>query len=502
MLIFLNKNKLFILLSIIYLVLNLFESEYTIDSIYVLLINQLLNLNSNIFIYIIFFLYCDKNNCIKFYIYILLIYLILHNLNDFDNINFILSENLYTINLNLLNGLFIIHPIFIYLFLVNYIIITNLFNTWLYSCFFNNNINLIKYLLNSMQLIIKYIYISVYYIAIAIILGSWWATQELNWGSWWEWDLVEIINLYYLLILIFFLHQNVIFLLKSYNKFINNIIIIFIFIFLVRYNLIHSIHNFINSSEFIQFYIYFFIVFLFIYALLLNNYNLINFNFKIYNLLFCLYKYIILLIIFIILYNYLGLDSFNLLNYFKLFFSLYMYLVIMFVFVFNIKNLNAKFKLYIILNELLVLFFNYKIILQLKIFKITHSFIFIFIFILLINYINFNFTLNNINWNGYNTNFILIDNIIIYLSESSPSIVHYFNNTLDTIFLNYYIYSYNDALDAINFKTILTIDNLPSWDEKSSTAYYKYSIIYINVFLYYLFTGNYNLFINNIRKIY
>lgn len=172
MLIFLNKNKLFILLSIVYLILNLFNFEYTIDSIYVLLINQLLNLNSNIFIYTIFFFYCNRNNCISIYIYILLTYLILHNLNDFVSVNFIINENLYSLNLNLLNGLFIIHPIFIYLFLVNYIIIVSLFNSWSQRYFFSDNITLMKYLLHSIHLIIKYIYNSVYYISIAIILGS------------------------------------------------------------------------------------------------------------------------------------------------------------------------------------------------------------------------------------------------------------------------------------------------------------------------------------------
>lgn len=155
-----------------YLVLNLFNFEYTIDSIYVLLINQLLNLNSNVFIYTIFFFYCSKNNYINIYIYTLLFYLILHNLNDFISINFIVNENLYSLNLNLLNGLFIIHPIFIYLFLVNYIIIVSLFNSWLYRYSFSNNIAPIKYLLHSIHLIIKYIYSSVYYISIAIILGS------------------------------------------------------------------------------------------------------------------------------------------------------------------------------------------------------------------------------------------------------------------------------------------------------------------------------------------
>lgn len=95
-----------------------------------------------------------------------------------------------------------------------------------------------------------------------------------------------------------------------------------------------------------------------------------------------------------------------------------------------------------------------------------------------------------------------MDNIVIYLFELSPSITFYFNDTVDNIFLNYYIYAYNDTIDAINFKTILSTNNLPSWDEKNLVSYYKYIIIYINIFIYYLFIGNYSLATNNIRKIY
>lgn len=500
--IFLNKNKISIFIAILCLILNLFNFDYTIDNIYILLLNQLLNLNSNVFVYTIFFYYCIWNNKIKKYLYVILIYLIIHNLNDFYNINFIVNENLYSINLNLLNGLFIIHPILIYLFLINYIVIVTIFNDLIYKYFYDNNINLLKYLLYLLSLTVSFLYNSIYFIATAIILGSWWATQELNWGSWWEWDLVEIINLYYLLLLIFFLHQNILFLLKSYNKFINNIIIITIFIFLVRYNLIHSIHNFINSSEFIQFYNYFFIGTLFIFILILNNNNNFNFNFKIYNALFCLYKYIILLILFTILYNYLGLDNLNLLNYFKIILSLYIALIVMFISIFNIKKIFFNFKLYIILNEFFMLIFNYKIITQLKILKILHNFIFIFIFILIINYINFSYVLNNSNFYNYYNNYNLIDNVVIYLSELLSSISYYFNNILNDIYLNYYFYAYNDSVDIINFKIIASFNNLSTWNEENLISYYKYTVIYINIFIYFLFIGNYKLVFYNTRKIY
>lgn len=262
--------------------------------------------------------------------------------------------------------------------------------------------------------------------------------------------------------LVFFLHQNILFVLKFYNKFINNIILIIIFIFLVRYNLIHSIHNFINSSEFIQFYSYFFIGSLFIIIIISNNYNIFSFNFKIYSALFCIYKYIVLLILFIILYNYLGLDSLNLLNYFKLFLSLYIILIIIFIAVFNNKLIIINFKIYSILNEFFILIFNYRTILQLKVLRLFHSFVFIFIFILVINYINFSYILNNTNLYEYVNNYNLVDNIMIYLTELSFSITRFFNNILENIYLNYYLHSYNETIDVINFKLISSFNNLPT----------------------------------------
>lgn len=121
--------------------------------------------------YTIFFYYCIQSNRIKLYLYTIIAYLIIHNLNDFNSVNFIIIENLYTINLNLLNGLFIIHPIFIYLFLINYIIILIIFNDFFYNYFYNN-VYLLKYLLYSLTLTIDFLYSSICFIVIAIILGS------------------------------------------------------------------------------------------------------------------------------------------------------------------------------------------------------------------------------------------------------------------------------------------------------------------------------------------
>jgi len=91
---------------------------------------------------------------------------------------------------------------------------------------------------------------------------------------------------------------------------------------------------------------------------------------------------------------------------------------------------------------------------------------------------------------------------MIYLTELSFSITRFFNNILENIYLNYYLHSYNETIDVINFKLISSFNNLPTWNEKDLILYYKYTIFYINIFLYFLFISSYKLIIYSIRKIY
>jgi len=466
--------------------------------------NQLLNLNSNIFIYIIFLYYCINKNNMKIYFYVSIIYIVIHNLNDFFNINYIDSENYYLINLNLLNGLFIIHPVFIYLCLINYFIIVTIYNEWVQKYSINTNVrwNVLSYLLYTLLQINKYLYSSMYYILVAILLGSWWAMQELNWGGWWEWDLVEIINLYYLLLLLFFIHQNIVFLLKSFNKFINNTIIVMVFILLVRYNLIHSIHNFINSTEFIQFYNYFFLGLLLLLFIVATNFNIFNYSYKLYNSMTCSYKYIYLFIILTIVYNYLGLDILNVLYYFKLLFLFYIMMLIFYYILFRLKIVIFKNNFLIIFNDLYLLNLLKKIILNIKIFKLLHSCIFIFTFIIILDYINFNYIIENNYIFNYYYNLNLADNILAASFKYSFFIVHNYNNLIDSVFLNYYIYMYDTSLNDINLKMISSLNNLSTWNENSLFLYNKYILPYTNTFLYFLWLNISCVVSYNIRKIY
>lgn len=466
--------------------------------------NQLLNLNSNIFIYIIFLYYFINKKNIKLYFYLLVFYIIIHNLNDFFNINYITSENYYSINLNLLNGLFIIHPIFIYLCLINYIIIVIIYNEWViaYDTNFCINCNLYNYLMFSLIQINKYMYNSIYFILIAIILGSWWAMQELNWGGWWEWDLVEIINLFYLLLLLFFIHQNIIFLLKSFNKFVNNILIVMTFILLVRYNLIHSIHNFINSTEFIQFYSYFILSLVFILYIISHNLNIFNYKFKIYNLIFCMYKWVFMLIIFIIIYNYLGLDILNIIYYFKLLFVFYILILLLFNIMFNLKLITFKYNFLILFNDLYVLNLLNRAVLNIKKLKLLHNFLFLFIFIIITNYINFNYIIEYICTFNYYYSFNIVDSILLTVFNYPSFIIPEFNNIMGDLCINYYNFIDNDSLNDISLKFISSINNLATWNDNNLFLYSKYILPYTDTFLYFL---NLNIiyFINyNIRKIY
>jgi cytochrome c biogenesis factor len=167
------------------------------------------------------------------------------------------------INMALINGLLLIHPILV-------------FFTYIY-CAYLYHLYLIK-----KKLIILFINNLFYHINIiaiiswfSLILGSLWAQQELNWGGWWNWDFVEIILLIFFLHILFIYHLNF---LKNYNLinlFLKKFLwFIFLFIYLIRINITNSIHNFayINfSSNYYLLLIYLF--YIFCYLKFINIYN-------------------------------------------------------------------------------------------------------------------------------------------------------------------------------------------------------------------------------------
>jgi cytochrome c biogenesis factor len=129
------------------------------------------NSNFNIFIILsIYFynLYLLKNIKLNFLIY----FFIFLNLIKFNN--FLILNNYYfynfniKLNINLMNGFLLIHPILLYLFYAFFILLI-----FFYFKKINNKI-LFKKIKSS---IIKKM---LFFIFLAIILGSFWAVQELN----------------------------------------------------------------------------------------------------------------------------------------------------------------------------------------------------------------------------------------------------------------------------------------------------------------------------------
>nr|QBI37914.1 YejR [Tetrahymena rostrata] len=259
---FININKnitKYIFIFLIILSTFLFKN-YTIESIYTQLLNNLTNINTNIYI-IIFYFFKKKINQKhnkKINLPIIIYSILIVNIYCFKTNT--LFENLLNININLLNGLFLIHPILIYIFYSNILYKYYLnFNKKIYINFFKNTkIQKIKFFK-------KICKTNFYVIVSAIFLGSWWAFQELNWGTWWNWDLVELINLYYFLIIIYIYHNNKIWFFKYCKLYISQITFVIIFyIFIVRYNLVQSIHNFISITNLNQYLLYSYIIYIFI----------------------------------------------------------------------------------------------------------------------------------------------------------------------------------------------------------------------------------------------
>ena len=151
---------------------------------------------------------------------------------------------MFSLNKNLTNGILLIHPIILYLSygLILFIIFIKFFKKNIFF-FFNKYFFLLKY---------DY-YICIYVLLISVFLGSWWAEQELGWGGWWSWDFIEIISINFIFILLFLIHniryKNFIF----YYEF-NLLIKIFIFMLIVRFNFLDSVHNFISNNFFFQFF--------------------------------------------------------------------------------------------------------------------------------------------------------------------------------------------------------------------------------------------------------
>lgn len=176
----------------------------------------------------------------------------------------------FTLNDKLFNGLFIIHPYCIYIFYsIIFLYLLNL-HYYLKLNFYSFRFNLLNYY--------KIVTLVIIIGCIAIILGSWWAFQEVNWNGWWSWDLVEIINFSLIFLFVKSFHSSQ-FKLSSNFYLIKSIYTIFIYLSiymaLVRYNILQSLHSFLNLELSNQFkyiiVLYFFFSFFFYFILIFKK---------------------------------------------------------------------------------------------------------------------------------------------------------------------------------------------------------------------------------------
>lgn len=260
----LNVNKFSIVnayLLVIYII-HKYNYSFTQISSYYQIVNYLNTKNNLLILMVITYLYLINKNSLKLSwvaTFLLLVYL--HNY-DLIQINkeyygyyFNTNNNL---NVNLLNGIMLIHPLVLYTY---------------YGIYISYIINICRYT-KDVKIIVKKtnIYTMVAMILMSILLGCWWAEQELSWGGWWSWDLVELIALNFFLLSLIVAHSSS----KNTTKefFVSAKIYYVVFfssLLFVRFNLINSIHNFLNSesqNQFLFYIHYTYVVYLIILLLL------------------------------------------------------------------------------------------------------------------------------------------------------------------------------------------------------------------------------------------
>lgn len=162
-----------------------------------------------------------------------LIFLIFFNVfylkfNFKSNLIFFLTK-LRVLTSTLTNGLFLIHPLLLYM---SYSLIILFFfkrlNKNYISFEFGKNLTTLSLL--------------------ALILGGWWAQQELNWNGWWGWDFVEILGLVSFLIILANLHLEKNSALSPKTTFVA-VTTVVILVLSTKLGAVNSIHAFTTTSS-------------------------------------------------------------------------------------------------------------------------------------------------------------------------------------------------------------------------------------------------------------
>ena len=241
---------LLLITTLIHIFLNYFNDDFIInEKNLVVLFNLFLGLDSNLIIFTLVFLCFLKIRLLIFF----LIFIVFFSNSEYQLMQYnqyFLNDCGFNFNLNtkLLNSLFNIHPVLIYLYYFTLLIF--LAKIFRFSIFFIKKKDIGLVALNIMYKPKVYLFI---YSFLGLVLGSWWAAQEMTWGGWWGWDLVEFLNLLLLIIAVLCIHTSR--LSAKYSYFNHILIIVLTLVILInRYGILNSIHAFI-SGDFINQYI-------------------------------------------------------------------------------------------------------------------------------------------------------------------------------------------------------------------------------------------------------
>ncbi len=494
---FKKKNKTLLLLIYVVLLYILYKYTYSFYNIssYYQLINYLNNKNN--FIILIILYYLKKINKNKYSVNKILILILLYTLFDYNLIEvnklyFIYYNNTNTlININLLNGIMLIHPVILYIYYTSFLY--TIHNTYIYMY------NVYLYCNNK-----THIYNMSLYILISTLLGCWWAEQELSWGGWWSWDLVELLALNFFSINLISMHANNKQLTrKNYRNILIYLCVFITTLVFVRFNIINSIHNFVNIESQNQF--LFYIKYIYICVVLCIMYLLYNYKIKyIYFvstyfviITYVMYSYILYIYIFKNNFNINFLYTYNyilVLIYFlnkneyvicytpiliPFFFknvsyidSLLFFIVVGILAIFK-KNFNNTNK-YIHISLIIILYFIWH---QLYIFNFTcNSIIYTNLVLIKLNYACINTYVYMYDF--YYNIFFNIKLYLLYMMEVKSSLNIFINNSFKSVFEKSMLI-HNSLYEMYNY-------NLQQLDQPNSTFIFLMFIFLMFIFLMFI----------------
>ena len=317
-------------------------------------------------------------------------------------------------SIDLINGLFFLHTTLFLNFicyLLNWLIsILNYYRFFLSINFYTKT-----YYTNEEVKFNKFLEIflfKLFYVLFFIILtGSWWAQQELNWNGLWSWDIIEIFICIHMFIILLYIHDLSISNYKNQISLLFTIFITSLFMFVIRYGLIITRHDFVDFNRINQKTDYIVKIFSICFVFLLLYY-IINIKKKIKLILYNI--------------NYKAEDNLKMIN----------------VFPFTLIKKNKEL-------SYLILFICITLIILLPIFKITFKIInIVYSFLFDLNFENISIFV-----------IMLFSLIVIFFNSLNPTILYF--NSKKNLYKNIFFKSiYNIMFNRVNKPLINKIKSL------------------------------------------